>query len=188
MNDTTPDPWVTGRVWHIVRADVDLKHAFAPNSGFIFEHDTNENRIDGYRIVHKFQCPHPRCFGDTFLQPVGNTQPTFAAAEMPPLPAYNADNADNAKQYAAVSAAIAARMDENPDVQRLEGTIKVPVHPADTTPGAETLDDPAQWMPATVRIYQFTDGVVGNAPLLLVSNHLSPTKAANGGGTAIGLS
>jgi len=127
----------------------------------------------------------PFRFGHTFLEPAGNTLPTFAAAKMPPLPAYNADNA---QQYADVAAAIAAHMDENPDVQHLEGTIKVPVHGADTTPGAETLDDPARWMEATVRIYQFTDGVVGNSPLLLVSNQLSPASAANGGGTAIGLS
>jgi hypothetical protein len=185
MNDTPPDLWATDRIWHIVRADVDLTHAFAPNSGFVFEQGTNSAGIKGYRIVHRVQCPHPRCFGDTFLRPAGNTQPTFAAAKVPPLPAFNADSA---QQYADVSAAIAAHMDENPDVQHLEGTIKVPLHAADATPGAETLDDPSQWMEATVRIYQFTDGVVGNSPLLLVSNPPSPASAANGGGTAIGLS
>ena len=177
MNNTTPDPWATDRIWHIVRADFDLKHAFAPKSGFVFVQETDPAGITGYRIVHKFQCPHPRCFGDTFLIAAGHIQPTFAAAKMPPLPAYNADSAD---QYADVSTAIAAHMDENPDVQRLEGTIRIPLLAADATPGADTLDDPSQWMDATVRIYQFTDGVVGNSPLLLVSNPPSPAAWRTG--------
>jgi len=186
MKDTTPDHWATGRTWQIVRADLDLTHVFTPKSGFTFEPATNAAGVKGYKIVHKFQSPHPVCFGATFLQPAGDIEPTFAqVAKVPPLPAFDDTSA---QQYADVSAAMAAHMDENPDVQHLEGQIKVPVHAADTAPGAETLDDPSRWMTATVRIYQFTDAVVGNSPLLLVRKPLLPASAANGNGTAIGLS
>jgi hypothetical protein len=187
MADTTSDPWQTGRPWQIVRADLDLAHVFLPLSSFTFEAVTREDGVKGYTIAHTFQAPNPDCFASSFLVPVGTGEPVFEnVAQIKTLPLY--DN-DSANAYADVSAKIATHMDQNRDVKRLEGVIRVPCH----AHGAELADGVVEdhsplWIKTLIHVYQFGNVVDGKRPLLVLRAPLSPVCPTNGDGTALGWS
>src|ERR1700731_2049833 len=100
MANTNPDRWQTGRPWQIVRADLDLAHVFLPLSSFTFEPVTRDG-ISGYAVAYTNQPPLPDCFADSFLRPVGTSQPNFEAiTKRQSLPLYDTTSATD---YADVS-------------------------------------------------------------------------------------
>jgi hypothetical protein len=186
MAIATPDPWQTGRPWQIVRADLELAHVFLPLSSFTFEPATKDG-ISGYTISHTNQAPLPDCFDGLFLRPVGNSQPKFETiTKKPSLPLYNKTSAT---EYADVSAQLDSYMEQDPEVRRLEGVMKVPCHAHGATlaNGVLAAHSP-MWMKTYIHVYQFSDVVNGDYPLLLLRAPLSPLCPANGGGTAVGYS
>lgn len=187
MASTNPDPWQTGRPWQIVRADLDLAHVFLPLSSFTFKPVTTTDGISGYTIAHTNQAPLPDCFAGSFLRPVGTSQPNFQTiTNKQSLPLYDTTSAT---EYADVSAQMVAYMERDPEVRRLEGVIKVPCHAhgaalaSDVVPGHSPM-----WMKTIIHVYQFSNVVNGDHPLLLLRAPLSPVCPANGGGTATGYS
>jgi hypothetical protein len=187
MAIATQDPWQTGRPWQIVRADLDLAHVFLPLSSFTFEPATSTDGISGYTIAHTNQSPEPDCFAGSFLRPVGTSQPKFETiTNKTSLPLYDKTSAS---EYADVSAQMAAYMEQDPEVRRLEGVIKVPCHAHGAVLASDVIPGhPPMWIKTIIHIYQFSDVVNGDHPLLLLRAPLSPLCPANGGGTAIGLS
>jgi hypothetical protein len=189
------DPWITGRPWQIVRSDLELAHIFLPLNQFLFQPMTRKDpkgySVKGYTISHAYQAPQPDCFSRSFLAPVG-TQPPPALDEFwdgkKPLPVY--DN-DSATAYVDVSESIVAHMEQNPEVKRLEGIIRVPCHAHGAT--IKDKDDKEippdhspMWINTLIQVYQFSDVVVGKRPLLVIRAPLSPICPTNGGGTATG--
>jgi hypothetical protein len=183
MTDPTRDPWQTDRPWQIVRADLGLAHVFMPLSGFKFEPAAAGN---GYTIVHTYQAPQPDCFAGMVLRPAGSSRPTFEQiAQLKTLPAYDTSSAS---VYADVSAKVDTFMDQDLEVQRLEGVVKVPCH----AHGAQLADDVLAdhspfWIKTLIHVYQFNNVVNGDGPLLLFRAPLSPLCPINGDGTAIGI-
>jgi hypothetical protein len=183
MTDPTRDPWLTDRSWQIVRADLGLAHVFMPLSSFKFQPAAAG---DGYTIVHTDQPPQPDCFGGTLLRPAGSSRPTFEqVAQCKTLPVYDTSSAS---VYADVSAKADMFMDQDPEVQRLEGVIRVPTHahgaqPADSVPA----DQSPLWSSKPIHVYQFSNVVGGDGPLLLFRVPLSPQSRTNGDGTAVAL-
>jgi hypothetical protein len=129
----------------------------------------------------------PDCFAGIFLRPVGSSQPKFETiTNKASLPFYNKTSAT---EYADVSAQIDTYMERDPEVRRLEGVIKVPCHAhgAVLDSGAIPGHTP-MWMKTFIHVYQFTNVVNGDHPLLVLRAPLSPLCPANGGGTATGYS
>jgi hypothetical protein len=162
MTDPTRDPWQTDRPWQIVRADLGLAHVFMPLSGFKFQPAAAGN---SYTIAHR---------------------PTFEQiAQCKTLPVYDTSSASI---YADVSAKVDMFMDQDPEVQRLEGVIRVPCH----AHGAQLADDVLAdhspfWIRTIIHVYQFSNVVGGDGPLLLFRAPLSPLCPTNGDGTAVGI-
>jgi hypothetical protein len=176
MTDPTRDPWQTDHPWQIVRADVGLAHVFMPLSGFKFEPVAAGN---GYTIAHTHQPPQPDCFAGIVLRPAGSSRPTFEqVAQCRTLPVYDTSCAF---VYADVSAKADMFMDQDPEVQRLEGVIRVPSH----ANGAQ--DQSPLWIEKLIHVYQFSNVVGGDGPLLLFRAALSPLSPTNGDGTAIAI-
>jgi hypothetical protein len=185
MAIATPDPWLTGRTWHIVRADLTLAHVFMPLSRFTFEAATSTDGISGYTITHMFQAPVPDFFADIFLRPVdGSEPPEFKAITNKLLPPYNKTSAP---EYDDVSELMDTYVEKNPKVRHLESTIMVPCHAnCAVAPGKDALSHSPMWKDRTIHVYQFSNAVNGDHPLLLIRTPLSTLCPANGGGTAIG--
>jgi hypothetical protein len=188
MLDTNADPWITGRPWQIVRADLDLAHVFLPLSQFSFQPMTSKDGVKGYTITHSYQAPQPDCFSRSFLAPVGTSPPPAfeKIADRKTLPVYDSDSATT---YANVSELIVAHMEQNREVKRLEGIIRIPCHAHGATLEDETPPDHSpMWINTLIQVYQFTDVVDGKRPLLVVRAPLSPVCPTNGNGTATGYS
>jgi len=188
MSKINADPWQTDRPWQIVRADLDLAHVFLPLSRFFFKPTTAKNGLQGYTITHPYQLPQPDCFSRSFLVPVGTSPPPAfeKIADMKTLPPYDSDSATT---YADVSALIVTHMEQNREVKRLEGIIRIPCHSHGATLEDETPPDHSpMWINTLIQVYQFSDVVDGKSPLLLLRAPLSPICPTNGGGTAIGYS
>jgi hypothetical protein len=183
MTDSTRDPWQTDRPWQIIRSDVSLAHVFMPLSSFNIVPASTGN---GYTIVHTYQPPQPDCFADVVLRPTGSSQPTFQqVAQCPTLPAYDDTSAS---AYADVALKAAAFMEQDYEVQRLEGVIKVPCHAHGAALPAEVLaDHPPFWIRTLIHVYQFSNVVNGDGPLLLLRAPLSPLCPTNTDGTAVGI-
>jgi hypothetical protein len=187
MPSPTQDPWLTGRTWRIVRADLNLAHVFIPLSSFTFEAAVTPEGVSGYTIAHTYQAPLPDFFTGIFLRPVGNSQADFQAiTQKISLPLYSKTSAT---EYADVSDQIAIYMEKNPGFQHLESEIMVPCH-ADSAavPGNAAPSHPRKWAPTSIHIYQFSNVVNEDLPLLVIRAPLSPLCPANGGGTATGYS
>jgi hypothetical protein len=189
MSNTNADPWITGRPWQIVRADLDLAHVFLPLNQFVFQPMTDEHGVKGYTITHTYQAPRPDCFTGSFLAPVGTLPPPAfeKIADRKTLPLYDSDSAT---AYKDVSKMIAAHLQQNREVKRLEGKIRVPCHAHGATLADEKTppDHPPMWINTLIELYQFTDVVDGKRPLLVVRAPLSPICPTNGNGTATGYS
>ena len=183
MTDSPRDPWQTDRPWQIVRADLGLAHVFMPLSSFKFEPAPGSQ---GYRLAHTYQPPQPDCFDGLVLRPRGSSRPTFEQiAQRKTLPLYDTNSASD---YADISEKADLFMDQDPDVQRLEGVIRVPCH----AHGAELADDVIPdhsplWIKTVIHVYQFSNVVNGDGPLLLFRAPLSPLCPTNGDGTAVGI-
>jgi hypothetical protein len=187
MAIATPDPWLTGRNWRIVRADLNLAHVFIPLSSFTFEAATSTDGSSGYTIAHTYQAPLPDFFANIFLRPVGSTEPQFQAiTNKASLPLYDKSSAT---EYADVAAQMATYMETDPKVRHLESEIMVPCHAnCAEVPGQAAPGHTPMWMQTTIHVYQFSNVVNGDNPLLLIRAPLSPLCPANGGGTALGYS
>lgn len=185
MTDSTRDPWQTDRPWQIVRADLNLAHVFMPLSGFKFE-PVSGSGGGAYTIVHMNQPPSPDCFAGMVLRPAGTSQPTFEKiAERKTLPCYDKNSAS---VYADISAKLAKFMDQDREVKRLEGVIRVPCH----AHGAQLADDAIAdhspfWVKTFIHVYQFSNVIDGDGPMLLFRAPLSPLCPTNGDGTAVGI-
>ena len=181
----TPDPWLTGRIWHIVRADLNLAHVFMPLSSFTFEAATTPEGVSGYTIAHTYQAPLPDFFTGIFLRSVGKDQPQFQViTKKRSLPFYSKTSAT---EYSDVSDQMAEYMEDNPQFQHLESKIMVPCHAnCAPVPGEAPSKHPPQWDMTDIHIYQFGDVVNGKHPLLLIRAPFSPLCRTNGGGTATG--
>lgn len=186
MTDSTPDPWRPARPWQIVRADLDLAHVFMPLSSFRFEQVQDAKLGTGYKLVHTYQAPHPNCFCDTFLRPAGRSRPTFAtAAKRKTLPLYDAKTAAD---YETATEHLVDFLDRDPEVQRLEGIVRVPCHAHGGTLPKNALQGHApMWIKTNIHFYQFDNVIDGDRPLLLVRAPLSPLCPTNTDGTAAGL-
>jgi hypothetical protein len=195
MLDTNADPWISGRPWQIVRADLDLAHVFLPLNQFFFQPTTRKKDgvkgvLKGYTITHTYQTPQPDWFSDSFLAPVGTISPP-AFDEIwneKTLPAYDSDSATD---YADASELIVAHMEQNRDVKRLEGIIRVPCHAHgakinDKDNNKIPPDHSPMWINTLIQVYQFSGVVDGKLPLLVIRAPLSPICPTNGGGTATG--
>jgi hypothetical protein len=182
---TDPTPWQTDRPWQIVRADLELAHVFMPMSSFKFEPVPGSDG-KAFTIEHTNQAPHPDCFGNTVLRAVGSSHATFEKiAARKTLPLYGRDTAS---VYTDISVKVAKYMDQDPEVQRLEGIIRVPCH----AHGAQLPKDAAAghapfWVKTLIHVYQFSKVVNGDRPLLLIRAPLSPFCPMNGDGTAAGI-
>jgi hypothetical protein len=196
MSDTNADPWITGRPWQIVRADLDLAHVFLPLNQFFFQPTTRKkdgvkDAIKGYTITHTYQTPQPDWFSNSFLAPVGTSPPPFDEIwDRKTLPVYDSDSAS---AYTNVSELIVAHLEQNPEVKRLEGIIKVPCHAHGATINDKDdneipPDHSPMWINTLIQVYQFSDAVVGKRPLLVIRAPLSPICPTNGNGTATGYS
>jgi hypothetical protein len=183
MTDSTRDPWQTDHAWQIVRADLGLAHVFMPLSSFKFEPAATGR---GYTIAHTNQAPRPDCFAGVVLRPAGSSEPTFEQiAQCKQLPVYGKSSAS---VYADFSAKADTFMEQDCEVKRLEGVIRVPCH----AHGAELADDvipghAALWIKTLIHVYQFSNVVEGDGPLLLFRAPLSPLCPTNGDGTAVGI-
>jgi hypothetical protein len=187
MAIATQDPWQTGRPWQIVRADLPLAHVFLPLSSFTFEPATTPDGISGYTIAHTNQAPLPDCFAGIFLRPLGSSQPKFETiTNKTSLPLYDKTSAT---EYADVSELMDTYMEKDPEVRRLEGVIRVPCHAHGAVLGSDFVaGHPPMWTKTILHVYQFSNVVNGDHPLLLLRAPLSPLCPTNGNGTAIGYS
>lgn len=188
MSEANADPWQTGRPWQIVRADLDLAHVFLPLNQFFFKPTTRKDGVKGYTITHTYQPPQPDCFSRSFLACVGTSPPPAfdKIADRKTLPVYDSDLATT---YADVSAMIVAHVEQNREVKRLEGIIRIPCHGHGATLEDKTpLDHSPMWINTLIQVYQFSDVVDGKRPLLVIRAPLSPVCPANGNGTATGYS
>jgi hypothetical protein len=185
MTNATPDPWLTGRTWRIVRADLNLAPVFMPLSSFTFKAAPPKDGISGYTIAHTYQAPEPDLFEDIFLRPVGSSEAKFQTiTNKPLLPLYTEASAT---EYAEVSAEMAEYVANDPELHHLESVIMVPCHAhGPVGPGNVSPSHSPLWAETTIHVYQFSNVVKGDLPLLLIRAVLSPDCPANGGGTATG--
>jgi hypothetical protein len=177
--------WQTDRPWQIVRADLDLAHVFIPLSSFKFEPVAGSDN-KAFTVEHTNQPPHPDCFANTVLRSVGSNHAAFEkAAKRKTLPLYDKSSASI---YSDISEKLAKYMDEDTNVQRLEGVIRVPCHAhgaklhAQAAPGHSPY-----WVKTLIHVYQFSNVVNGDRPFLLLRAPLSPLCPMNGDGTASGI-
>jgi hypothetical protein len=183
MTNSTQASWQTDRSWQIVRADLELAHVFMPMSSFKFVALSDGS---GYQVVHTNQGPYPDCFAGVTLHHAGSTQIAFEkAAARPTLPAYDSSSA---KDYTTAARKMVEFLDKDPNVERLEGIIRVPCH----AHGAELPDDAvpghrAFWVKTLIHVYQFSNVVNGDHPLVVFRAPLSPFCPTNGDGTAMGV-
>jgi hypothetical protein len=188
MTPAAVSPWA--RNWTIVRSDLDIAHVMLPLSNFRLESVPGTTDSPAYRLVHNNQAPVPDCFCGSVLGQLGQDQPSFfEVTNMKPLPAYNQDSA---AQYVKVSDLMNAYLARNPQVQRLEGIIKIPCHAHGSQLTEGALEGHA---PLTVKtmvlLYQFANAIAGDngesLPLLVVRTPLSPVCPINSDGTALGV-
>jgi hypothetical protein len=184
MTTAKEDVAWSGRSWQIVRADLDLAHVFLSLSSFTFE-PTTKNGVSGYTISHTGQAPAPDCFSEVFLVPLGSHKPTFREiTDKDDLPLFSKDTAT---EYSDVSDKVASYMDQNREVQRLEGVVKIPCHAHGAQlPATVMADHPPMWIKTLLHVYQFGNVVKGDRPLILFRAPLSPVCPVNGDGSAIG--
>jgi hypothetical protein len=156
-----------------------------PLSSFTFEAATSKEGISGYTITHTYQAPLPDLFADMFLRPVGSGEAKFQTiTNKPLLPPYTKASAP---EYSDVSAQMATYVAKEPKLHHLESVIMVPCHThCPVGPGNVTPSHSPMWMETTIHVYQFSNVVNGDHPLLLIRVPLSPDCPANGGGTATG--
>jgi hypothetical protein len=183
MINPNRDPWQTDRPWQIVRSDVSLAHVFMPLSSFNIVPAGTGN---GYTIAHTYQSPQPDCFAGVVLRPTGSSQPTFEqVAKCKTLPAY--DNG-SAAVYADMTANVAKFMEQDYEVKRLEAVVRVPCHAHGATLQAGAVaNHPPFWVKTLIHVYQFSNVINGDGPLLLFRAPLSPLCPTNSDGTAIGI-
>jgi hypothetical protein len=183
MTDSNQNPWQTDRPWQMVRADLGLAHVFMPLSDFRFVPAADGN---GYTIVHTYQPPQPDCFAGVVLRSVGSSRPTFEQiAQCKTLPAYDTSSAS---VYADISAKMDTFMEQDCDVQRLEGIARIPCHAHGAQLADSALADHSPlWIKTLVHVYQFSNVIAGDGPLLVFRAPLSPICPTNGDGTAVAI-
>jgi hypothetical protein len=183
MTPAAVNPWT--RNWAIVSADQDIAHVMLPLNDFRLE-SVSTPRGPAYQLMHNCESPNPDCFWGSVLVPLGQVEASFYdITKLEQLPSYSANTAS---QYVQVAEVLGTYLAQNPQVQRLEGFIKIPCH----ANGAQLRDGALQGhaplnIRTTVQLYQFPNAVEGGLPLLLVRTPLSPVCPLNSDGTAVGL-
>jgi hypothetical protein len=154
-----------------------------PLSSFKFEPASTGN---GYTVVHTDQAPQPDVFAGVVLRATGTSQPTFEqVAARQTLPAYDSSSAS---AYDDIAAKVATFMEQDYEVQRLEGVVRVPCHAHGAVPADDVIaDHPPFWIKTLIHVYQFSNVVNGDGPLLLFRAPLSPLCPTNNDGTAVGI-
>jgi hypothetical protein len=164
--------------WQIVRADLDLAHVFAPQDTISFAKNGS-----GYKVAHQGSAPDAQCFNDAVLRPVAGDQTSFSKLYSGRLPLFSSHHKTRYKDLAAKLEEFAQ---ENPSVQRLEGTIQIPCHRYSHQAQESASDYHATRMLSTmIRVYQFADAVEEGKRLLVIYKPLDPSCASNGNGTVI---
>jgi hypothetical protein len=138
--------------------------------------------------VHENQGPHPDVFAGVTLRPAGHTQVAFekAAPKCKKLTHYNASDPAS---YKLAADEIVEYMEKDRDVERLECIIKVPCHAHGETklPSRAVSGHPPFWVKTFIHVYQFSNAVNEDIPLLVFRAPLSPFCPTNNDGTASGV-
>lgn len=185
MKEVNTDMWATPRSWQIIIADVDLAHVFAPSSTLTVE-PTGDG--GGFSFKNPFQAPSPDCFSGTRLIRAGTSQPTFEqmTGELC-LPSWS-NEAGIVDRYTRAQDRIRSYLQADPDVQRLQGHMRIPCHAHGAKLDTKSLQGHApMWVNTLVHVYQFANVVNGDRPLLVIWAPLSPVCPMNGNGTVLGL-
>jgi len=185
MKEVQLDMWQPPRQWRIVTADTDLAHVFPPPSTFSF---VPASSGAGFNIKH--QTPTPDCFCNTVLVRAGHTEPTFEQMTgETELPEWADDNDVIKGKYSTAQDRMRSHFLLDPDVQRLQGLIRVPCHAHGAKLATKFVQNHSpMWIQTLIHVYQFPSVVNGDAPLLVIWAPLSPVCPLNGNGTVIGLS
>ena len=173
---STNDEGIWDGKWQIVRADLDLSHVFAPQDTISFARSGS-----GYQVVYNSSAPDAQCFNNAVLSAFGGDLPSFGKFHDGPLPLFTEDHKD---RYRDLADKLEEFAQENPSVQRLEGTIQFPCHrfPQQSAAGLHDV----RMMSTKIRVYQFPDAVENGKRLLMIYKPLDPSCASNGNGTVLG--
>jgi hypothetical protein len=176
---STNDEGIWNGSWQIVRADLDLSHVFAPQDTIAFARNGS-----GYKVVHTGSAPDAQCFNDAVLSPVAGDLPSFGKFHNGRLPLFSRHHKH---RYRDLADRLEGFAQENPSVQRLEGTIQIPCHRHSHQAQESAADHhETRMMTTKIRVYQFADAVENGKRLLMIYKPLDPSCAANGNGTVLG--
>jgi hypothetical protein len=181
------NPWT--RDWQIVSADLDLAHVMLPLSSFKLKLVEDENPSPAFRVTHNYQAPALDYFAGVVLTLVGDQPPSLSdITGKEKLPLYTLNTVGD---YVDVLDTMGRYMMEHPEVQHLQGNIKIPCHAHSR--GVKFPRGTQRHSPSTIdtplHLYKFDGVVEGGLSLLVVRAPFSPhcPSPKNGDGTAIGV-
>ena len=176
---STNDEGIWNGSWQIVRADLDLSHVFAPQDTLSFARNGSS-----YKVVHKGSAPDANCFNDAVLNAVDGDLPSFGKIYSGRLPLFSSEHKT---RYRDLADKLEEFAQDNPSVQRLEGSIQIPCHRHSDQLQASAADEhEVRMMTTNIRVYQFADAVENGRRLLMIYKPLDPSCASNGNGTVLG--
>jgi len=176
---STNDEGIWNGNWQIVRADLDLSHVFAPQDTISFARNGS-----GYQVAYNGSAPDAKCFNNAVLNAVEGDLPSFGKFHKGRLPLFSEDHKD---RYRDLADKLEEFAQENPSVQRLEGTMQIPCHRySHQVQKSATDNHDVRMMSTKIRVYQFADAVENGRRLLMIYKPLDPSCASNGNGTVLG--
>jgi hypothetical protein len=174
-------PWA--RIWRIVRSDLDIAHVMSPLTDFTLQKANGQSQAPGYELIQNEAAAGADLFAGVRLSPRGTRAPSFSdITGLPLLPMFSEATSG---QYVQVSDMMSDYLTQNPDVERLEGVVRIPCH-SPITPEAPH-DHPPLFIKTIIQFYQFSNVVEADSALLVVRAPLSPLCPANGNGMALGI-
>jgi hypothetical protein len=164
--------------WQIVRADLDLSHVFAPQDTISFAKNGN-----GYTVAHSGSAPDAQCFNNAVLSFVDGDRTSFGKFYDGRLPRFSKHHKT---RYRNLAGKLEEFAQQDPSVQRLEGTIQIPCH-RNSHQAQESAADhhDTRMMTTKIRVYQFADAVEEGKRLLVIYKPLDPSCESNGNGTVL---
>lgn len=182
MKPNAADSWE--RDWSIISADADIAHLMTQMTDFRFRKVQSAGNGPEYEVVYNGPPPSPDHFSGIRFVPVEGREVHFRdIPRSETLPAYKQGNG---YPYGKVADGIVEFIGSTPNIQRLEGVLRVDCHDPKWPLASGVKPHAVSSFDADVHFYQFDGAFEDGLPLLLVRFPLSPRCPRNGDGTAVG--